>query len=83
MGAVGTAPRQALDRPGLGPVGTCRLCGKAVLLFTDLAGIRRLEGHGTGHGPCAGRGMTPQDVPDPFHVGPEGFYVQPHVARRS
>jgi len=54
-----------------------------VLVYTDLAGIRRLEGHGTAHGPCAGRGMTPQGVPDPFHVGPAGFYVTREVGRRS
>jgi len=83
VGVVDTAQDTRLAARQVGPGGTCRLCGKFVLVYTDLAGIRRLEGHGTAHGPCAGRGMTPQGVPDPFHVGPAGFYVTREVGRRS
>jgi hypothetical protein len=47
-----------------------------VPVFTDLAGILRVEGHcmsgraGYAFG-CRGRGMTPVGHADPFKVGPD------------
>ncbi len=54
--------------------GTCQLCGQVVLLYLDLAETPRVERHGYGRGACAGGGMTPVGVRDPWMVGPTWGY---------